>query len=167
MTCKYAIKSGLTVGAATLLLATTGLARAGSPAARTGDELQTATRLLRDIKTDAMQVQSAASELEHLAKNSGATWPEYDRQWNEIKPAQEDMDIKLWRLESMQAKLSPAERQELERSKPMIEHIQSRTHELRALLDKPGVTTTDAKFKVYATSLRNEASNLEHATSAS
>ena len=167
MSWKYAIECGLTIGAATILLGTAALARTGSPSTKSADEPRIAARLLRDIKTDAVQVQSAASELEHLTRNSGATWLEYDRQWNEIKPAQEDMDIKLWRLESMQAKLSPAEREELEKTKPMIERIQSRTRELRALLDKPGVSTTDSTFKVDAVGLRNDARNLENAASAS
>ena len=92
-----------------------------------------AERLLREIKVDAEQVQSAASRLDGLTKSSSATWVD-DRQWNEIKSAEEDMQIKLWHLERIQAAMSSAERKQLDQSKPMIEQIETRTHELRLLL---------------------------------
>jgi hypothetical protein len=49
----------------------------------------------------------------------------------------------------------------------LIGGIQNMTVELRALLDKPGVQTSDAKFKVYASSLRNVAGKLEKSAAAS
>jgi hypothetical protein len=158
---------GASLGTVTLLLGTVVSAQAATPSAKTTDESQKAAQLLRDIKADAMQVQSAASRLDGLTKTSGATWLEYDRQWNEIKPAQEDMEMKMWRLERMQANISPAERQKLDQAKPMIGEIQLRTHELRTLLDQPGVQTSNVKFKTYARGLRNNASKLERSASAS
>jgi hypothetical protein len=159
--------NGALCGSMTILLGMAGVARAASTSTKTDIESRGAARLLQDIRADAMKVRSAASELEHLTKDSSATWLEYDRQWNEIKPAQEDMEIKLWRLESMQAKLSPIDAKELEQSKPMIEQIQHRTRELRALLDEPGIQTTNVQFKAFASSLTSEAGKLEHAASAS
>ena len=154
--------NGALYGAMTILLGMAGVARGASTSIKTDVESRRAARLLRHIRADAMKVRSAASELELLTKNSSATWLEYDRQWNEIKPAQEDMEVKLWRLESIQAKLSPADAKELEQSKPMIQQIQRRTHELRALLDEPDIQTTNVKFKAYASILRSEAGKLEH-----
>jgi hypothetical protein len=113
MKWKAVSKLILSLGAMTMLL--------GTAAASTSASSSTAIRLLRDIKTDAAKIQSVAARWEGLTKTSGTTWLRYDRQWNEIKPAQEDMQIKLWRLEGMQAALSPVERAELDQSKPMIE----------------------------------------------
>lgn len=68
-----------------------------------------------------MTVRSAAARLDSLAESSGAKWLDYDRQWNEIMPSAEDMQINLARLETMQSALSPAQRAELDRSKPLIQ----------------------------------------------
>ncbi len=140
---------------------------AASTSTNIGDQSKQAARLLRDIKTDAAQVRSAAARWDSLAESSGAKWMDYDRQWNEIKPSVENMQTKLARLETMQSALSPAERTELDQTKPLIAEVQSRTHQLLTLLDKPGVQTTDAKFKTYARSLRSEAGKLEKLAPAS
>jgi len=122
---------------------------------------------LREIKADAAQVRSAAVRWDNLAESSSAKWIDYDRQWNEIRPSVEDMQMKLARLERIQSALSPAERTELDQTKPLIGEIQSGTHQLLTLLDKPGVQTTDAKFKTYAGSLRGEADKIEKLAPAS
>jgi hypothetical protein len=124
-------------------------------------------RLMREIKADAAQVQSVAARMDKLAENSTPTWIDYDRQWNEIKPSVEDMQMKVVRLEAMQSSLTPAERKELDQSKLLVGEIQSRTHQFLTLLDTPGIQTTDAKFKTYARSLRNEAGSLEKLAPAS
>jgi hypothetical protein len=72
-----------------------------------GDESQKAVRLLQGIRADAIQVRSAALRLDSLTKTTDAKWLDYDRQWNEIKPAVEDMQIKLARLETMQGRFLP------------------------------------------------------------
>jgi hypothetical protein len=167
MKWKYISNVGLWVGTMTMLLGSAVLAQAAPPSAKAGDEPQKAARLLRDIKADAMQVRSAATRLESLTKSSSAKWLDYDRQWNEIKPPVEDMQIKLARLETMQAAISPAERAKLDQSKLLVPEIQTRTRELRTLLDKSGVQTNDAKFKAYARSLRTEAGKLENTAPAS
>ena len=171
MNLKRFINASMWLGTMTILSAVPIMAQAASPEKPSAESREAAT-LLRSIKDDAMQVQSAAARLEGLTKNSStaktsvSTWLEYDRQWNEIKPSQEDMQIKLWRLEGMQAAVSPAERKELDQSKPLIGEIQSKTRELRILLDKPGVQTSNPMFTTYASSLRNEARKLEHTASA-
>jgi hypothetical protein len=53
------------------------------------------------------------------------------------------------------------ERKEVDQSKILIQEIQAKTRELRNMLDQPGVQTSDAKFKTYARSIRNEAGKLE------
>lgn len=150
-----------------MLLGSAFALEAASTSTNVGDQSKEAARLLRDIKADAVQVRSAAAHWDSLAASSGAKWIDYDRQWNEIKPSVEDMQMKLARLERIQSALSPAERTELDQSKPAVAEIQSRTHQLLTLLDKPGVQTTNAKFKTYARSLRNEAGKIEKLTPAS
>jgi hypothetical protein len=147
------------------------LACAASPAttaaaAKEADQPK-AVRYLRDIRADAAQIQSSAAHLNELAASSGATWIEYDRQWNLIDPVVEDMKIKLARLETMQSALSPAERTEVDQSKPLVGEIQSRTRQFLTLLDTPGVQTSDGKFKACASSLKNDAGKLEKLVPAS
>jgi hypothetical protein len=141
--------------------------QAASTSTNAGDQSKQAARLLREIKTDATQIQSSAARLDNLAASSSPKWLDYDREWNEIKPSVEDMRIKLARLEIRQSALSPAERTELDQIKPLVVEIRSRTHQLLTLLDKPGVQTSDAKFKTCARSLRNEADKLEKLVPAS
>lgn len=167
MSWKHIAHAGMCFGTMTMLLGLSVLAQPAASSGQTKNESQETARLLRDVRADAMQVRSAAAQLDHLTRSPGAQWVEYDRQWNEIKPPVEDMQMKLARLETMHAAISPAERQELAQSKLLIQEIQSRTHELRALLDKPGVQTKDAHFDRYARYLRSEAAKLEKITAAS
>ncbi len=160
---------GLWLGAMTMLLGSVVSIQAASTASSSNngaDSSKRATRLLRQIKADALAVRSAAAQLDSLTEGSSARWLDYDRQWNEIKPSVEDMQMKLARLETMQSALSPAERTDLNQIKPLIGEIQSRTHQFITLLDIPGVQTGDAKFKTYARSLRSEADKLEKLTPA-
>lgn len=166
MRWKYLVSVSLWFGTLAMLLAQAPLAQAASTSVKPSIDARMAARLLREIRVDAEQVRSAAARLDGLTKSSSVSWIDYDRQWNEIKPAQEDMEIKLGRLERIQAALSPEERKQLDQSKPMIGQIQLRTHELRVLLDKPGVQTGDSEFKTYAISLRRAASQLGRTTSA-
>jgi len=128
---------------------------------------QKPVQLLRQIKTDAMQVRSAAARLDYLAEGSNATWIAYDQQWNEIKPPVEDIQMKLARLEGMQASLTDAQRAELNQIKPLIGEINSRSEKFLTLLDTPGVQTSDAKFKTYTRSLKDAANKLEKTAAAS
>lgn len=167
MSWKYVGHAGMCVGTMTVLLSLPVLAQTAASSSPTKNESQETARLLRDVRADAMQVRSAAAQLDQLTRSAGAQWVEYDRQWNIIKPPVEDMQMKIARLETMHATISPAERQELDQSKQLIQEIQSRTHELRALLDKPGVQTNDTHFDQYARYLRSEAAKLEKITAVS
>jgi hypothetical protein len=124
-------------------------------------------RLLREIKGDAVRVRSAAAQLDQLAEGSNAKWIDYDRQWNEIKPPVEDIQMKVARLAAMQASLTPAQRAELNQIKPLIGELQSRTEQFLKVLDTRGVPTSDARFKSYARSLRNDADKIEKIAPAS
>jgi hypothetical protein len=135
--------------------------QAASTSTAVVDQSKRASRLLRDIKADAVQIRSDAARLNTMAANSNTTWMDYDHQWNVIKPCVEDMRMKLARLEMIQSSLSAAERTDLDQMKPLVSQIQSRTHEFLTLLDKPGIQASDARFKMYASSLRNEAGKLE------
>ena len=167
MKSNYLGKIGLWLGMVTMLFGSAVLVQAANTSRSGVNEAHVAARLIRDLKADAIQVRSAAMLLDTLTKNPSATWLDYDRQWNEIKPSVEDMQMKLVRLEGMQSAISAAERQEIDQSKVLIEEIQGRTHQLRTLLDEPGVRTTDPKFKAYARSLSREASQLERTTAVS
>jgi hypothetical protein len=163
--------AGLWLGAMTMLSGSVAVVQAASPSSTSSsasgvDGSQKAARLLRDIKADALEVRSAAAHFDSLAESAGAKWIDYDRQWNEIKPPVEDMQIKLRLLEAKQSALSPAQRTELDQSKLLIEKIQSTTHQFFTLLETSGVQTSDVRFKTYARSLRNEADKIEKLTPA-
>jgi hypothetical protein len=156
----------LGLGAMTMLLGSVVAIQAASSSASSSpvnsvDRSKQAVRLFRDLKVDAVTVRSAAARLDGLTQSAGANWLDYDRQWNEIKPSVEDMQIKLARLETMQAALSSNELTELNQTKPVIAEIQSRTRQFLTLLNTPGVQVSDAKFRACARSLRNEADKIE------
>ncbi len=157
--------ASLWIGAMTMLFGSAIVVQAASsstPSRVNGiDRSKQSARLLREIKADAEAVRSGATHLDNLAESASAKWSDFDRQWNEMAPSVEDMQIKLARLETMQSALTPAERTEVDRTKPLVQAIQSRTNRFLTLLDTPGVPTTDAKFKAYARSLRNEANQIE------
>lgn len=115
----------------------------------------------RVITADAMQVRQAAQQLNHLTQSSAATWLDYDRQWNEIKPSVEDMQSKLDHLEATAAHSNFNE------EKRLVGEISGCTHELYQLLNQPGVQTTNPKFADYARTLSREAQNLAHIAKAS
>jgi len=153
-------QAGLCLGTM-LMFAGTAVWAQTSATSKSPDESKRAGRLLRDIRSDAAQIQSAAAELDRLATTSGATWVQYDRQWNVMKPAEEDMQLRLARLEKMDANLSPAQRDELNQSRTLIQQIHARTHALRALLDQNGVQMNDSHFHLYAVSLKRDSSKLQ------
>jgi hypothetical protein len=163
---KHSRNACVWLGAMTMLLGSAILVQAASSSTPSSSvsgvgQSQKAARLVRDIKADAVKARVAAARLDTLAESANAKWLDYDRQWNEIKPLVEDMQMKLARLERMQSTLSPAERTELDQVKPLVGAIQSRTHQFLTLLDTPGVQTNDPKFKAYAKGLRSEADKLE------
>jgi hypothetical protein len=167
MLFKHFDKTVSSIATATLLMAGAFTLQAASNTPKPAGNSKEAATLLRDVKNDAAHVQSVAAHLKDLTAASGAKWTDYDRQWNEIKPSVEDMHEKMWRLENIRAQMTPAEQKEYDQSKPLFQKIEARTHELRQLLDKPGVRTTNSKFKSYANGISSEATKLEHTASAS
>jgi hypothetical protein len=144
-----------------VLLGSALVLQAASTSTNVSDQSKQASRLLREIKADAVQIRSDAAQLNTIAANSNTTWMDYDHQWNVLKPCVEDMQMKLARLERIQSSLSATERTELDQVKPLVGEIQTETHQFLALLDQPGVQTSDSHFKVYASSLRSEANKLQ------
>lgn len=149
------------VGVVSMALGTAVMAQAATSSGQGAHDSHLAARLLREIKADGLHVESAAAELDKLTRSSSATWLDYDRQWNEIDPSVEDMELKLARLEAIESSATPDQRSQIDQSKRYVLDIQTRTSQLRALLDSPGVQTSDAKFKTYARSLMGEAGKLD------
>ncbi|HEY1758829.1 MAG TPA: hypothetical protein VGG72_25880 [Bryobacteraceae bacterium] len=159
--------SGVLFGAMAMLLTSAVAVQAASPSTTpSSNDSQKAARLLREIKADDTAVRAGAARLDALAENSNSQWSDYDHEWNVIAPAVEDMQMKLGRLESMQSALTQAQRSELDQSKPLIAEIQSRTNAFNTLMNKPGVPTTDAKFRNDAKSIKTDADKLQKVTSA-
>ena len=168
MSWKRWTKGIVRVGISAILLGPAAILQAASTPAKTENAVQAKTeRVLRGIKVDAGRIQTAAKELDQLTKHSGSTWLDYDRQWNEIQPYVEDMQIKLWDLDSRKANMSAVEQKDVDAIQPIIQTIRDRAQALRMLLDKSGVSTSDARFEDYATSLDHLTVRLEKAIQSS
>jgi DNA repair exonuclease SbcCD ATPase subunit len=120
-------------------------------------------KLLKDVRANAARVRTAAQDLEKLSRNNRAKWLDYDKRWNEIKPSAEELSMELVRLDSMRASLPASEQQTVDKLKPLVERIEGRTHELRMLLDRPGVNLKSPKFESYGQSLVRDARSLSKA----
>ncbi len=118
----------------------------------------TADRLLQQMKTDAQTIESHATKLARLTEDTNTRWGQFDEQWNEIKPAQEELQMKLNRLEGMRASLTDQQRKELDESKTAVQQVSALTHDLLKLIDKPGMDLTSRQFRSQARALANSAS---------
>lgn len=137
---------------------------AASPTAKATEG--TAARLLKSVAADAHQIRNAASALEKLTGQSGATWAQYDRQWNEMQPAVESMNRTIAQLESMQASLSAAEKTALEQSKTEAAKIAWHCRELGNLIDKVPANLTAPAYKTASRELVKEAGEVAHSAGA-
>jgi hypothetical protein len=127
------------------------LAQAASQTSNIEPKPDQAGRLLNEIKVNAQQIRSAASDLEALAKNHNAKWQDYDGKWNMIKPSQERIDLATQRLEAMQASLTPAEQQALTQAKHDSGIIAAATRDLRITI---GQGTSDVPVSAVSTNAR-------------
>jgi hypothetical protein len=128
---------------------------APSPAKSTDE----AGRLLRSVAADARQIHSHAVAFDKLTQESGATWKEYDREWNETQPVVEMMQMKIARLEAIESSLSPSEKQALEQAKADFQKISWRTRELGNLVDMVPPDLSSPQFKTASRNLVKEASD--------
>ncbi len=129
-------------------------------AAAPQSQTSAADKLLLQMKADAQTIETHATQLEKLAKDPNAQWAQFDQQWNEIKPAQEALQMKIKRLESMRSSLSDQQRKALDESKQAAEMVSARTRELYRMIEQPGNDLTSARFRVDAQSLLKNADTL-------
>jgi hypothetical protein len=151
-------------GALLLALALPGTrALAQTSPAKSATETKRAEALLHQMKLEAAQIQSTAQQLETLTNNPHPQWLQYDLQWNEIKPAQEALNRRMWRLDSMRSELPPVEQQAVDQSKQAVQQITQETRRLRTLLDQPGVNLKSPEFQACGRQLVKSAGALESA----
>ncbi len=169
MSLKHFGMTGLAFGA---VLALSGAVMASPSAAKMEQPARQShevSQLLGTIRSNAWQVHEHAMRFERMTKSPSSTWASYDRQWNEIKPAVESMDMTLARLEGMQkSALSPSQVTALDHSKQLIGRIAANTHELRSILDRSNSKIQNRELTVYSQALAREAHqltrSLEHST---
>ncbi len=142
------------------------VAQTGSPLPKIGSEANEAARLLKAMRAEAEQIQSSADKMERLAKVRDTNWQNYDRQWNNIKPVQERIDLATQRLERMKASLTPAERQALDQTKRDVEAITGATHDLWTRLGQSKIDLKPSPFNADARTLDKAARDLIKTTSA-
>ncbi len=153
MRCRFAHIALLT---GTMLMVSSTSFAVPSPT-KSQDESARGARLLRNVAAEARQIQSAGLEFEKLTNDSGATWEQYDRQWNEIQPVVETMRRNIARLETMEASLSATEKQALEQSKADYQKIAWHSRELGRLVDKVPADLNAPQFKTASRDLVKEA----------
>ncbi len=115
------------------------------------------SQIMKGIAVEARQIESHAAQLEKLTADSSATWEQYDREWNEIQPAVETLEMKVARLERMDSSLSAAQKQALEKSKAACQKISWDSRQLGKLVDQVPPDLRNPKFKMESRNLRNEA----------
>jgi DNA repair exonuclease SbcCD ATPase subunit len=150
--------------AAALLCAVPLLATQPQPSAAAG--YKPADKLLLEMKTDAQTIESHATELERLTKDPNSRWAQFDTQWNEIKPAQEALHVKLEKLESMRGSLSDQQRKAVDDSKQAMEIISARTSQLLQLIDQPGAGLKSLRLRSDAQSLAESAKTVARVSAA-
>ena len=117
----------------------------------------------RDLGCDAAQIRSTARNIERLNNGATTTWREMDRQWNELKPAQEALVQHLDLLQAMKNSMTPAERKALDTAQTNAERISARTTELHATLDQKGIDVGSPTFHVLAHQMVHEANAISQA----
>lgn len=120
--------------------------------------------LLQQVKAEAQTIETHAAQMERLAERPNAQWAQFDQQWNEIKPAQEALQMKIDRLEKMRASLSDQQRKMLDDSKQAAQMISARTHELFRMIDQQGADLTSPTFRADARSLAKDAYTVARAS---
>jgi len=118
---------------------------------------------LKWVAADARQIETAASQMERLAKDPNAAWAQYDRQWNEMQPFVERMNINIARLERMESSLTATEKKALEDSKAESQRIAWQSAELGKLVDQVPANLTAPQFKNASRAMVNEASKVADA----
>lgn len=130
----------------------------GAPAIQSTPPVSTqADRYLMQIDSYAEAIQTHAAKLERLTHDPYATWEQYDRQWNEIKPAQEALQMRMGRLESMRASLSDSQRKMLDNDKIAANKIAWRTRQILKFMDVPGADLKSPELRSYARALVHNA----------
>ena len=109
-------------------------ASAPNPSAK---DQRVAANLLKDIRMDARTIDTHARRIVAMSGDKTTKWHAFDKQWNEIKPSEEDMQLKLDRLQPMRASLSPAEQKEFDAVSPLYNGVAVNTHDVRAALNPP------------------------------
>ena len=122
-----------------------------------------ADHTLARMKADAAQIRTHALDLEKLAKDPNAQWAQFDRQWNEIKPAEEALVAQLRRLDAMRASLTDPQRTALDQSKQAIQTIALRTRELIHQIDQQGSNLESPRFRTEVQSLASSAGTVMRA----
>lgn len=130
---------------------------AAPSSAKSQDE---SARLLKGVAADARQIQMEASDFQKLTKDSGATWKQYDRQWNEMEPVVETMRGKIARLESLESSLPTGEKQAVDQSKAEYQKIAWHSRELGKLVDAVPPDLKTPQFNIASRDLVKEASDL-------
>ena len=101
-----------------------------------------------------------------LSSEPGARWTDFDREWNAIKPTQEEIDRAAQRLEQMKSSLPAPEEQQFAMMKPRIAAIDSATHDLWLRIGQSKSDMKPAVLKADSSRLDNAVRALRAGTTA-
>lgn len=161
MNLKSFVKSiGFLLGAMLVFSGGMVAAPAASAAMKSATDSREATGLFRDIRKDAMKIDKHAWRLERLTSKAATRWRAYDRQWNAIRPAEDDMHLKLDRLTDMRTDLTSSQWATVQRNLAMYGKIETNMHTLRILLDEPGIGLSNPELGIDSMILADQARRL-------
>jgi hypothetical protein len=150
---------GTTFAFAGLALAAPATAPPAAPAAASRE----VTDLFKDIRADAARIHAHAWQWERLTSNPRSRWTTFDSQWNVIKPAEEDISLKLAELKDMRSDLSISQWGTVQHCMAIYGRVESNEHTLRVLLDEPGAKLSSPGFRIDSMILADQARLLQRA----
>jgi hypothetical protein len=124
--------AGILAGSMLLLSGALTAAPARSEQVSPAQEQRVASRLLKGIRTDARAIDTHARRVQALSRKNTTAWSVFDKQWNQIKPAVEDIHVKLERLRVLRASLTPSQQKALDAISPLYDKVEASTRELRS-----------------------------------
>jgi hypothetical protein len=126
-------------------------------------EQRVAAKLLKDIRMDARAIDTHARRMVAMSSDNTTKWSAFDKQWNEIKPSEEDIQLKLNKLQPMRASLSPSQQKALAAIPPLYDKIASTARDVRAALNPGAGGIERTALREHSAALANDSMELGEA----
>jgi hypothetical protein len=129
---------------------------------RTQNEPREATRLLRDVESDAMQVKDHADELRIFAMNKDLTWHAHASELEQIKEEVNDIGAKICRLEAIRGIATQPEQMAIDRTIAVAREMAANTSGAFNYLNQNIELLRGGRYMQYSGNLSKEGRELSH-----